>query len=40
MLDIGGIEDIIKVQDVTDFERVRLIMNKCDIIQTKSRTEN
>ena len=34
MLDIGRIEDIIKVQDVTDFERVRLIMSKCDIMQT------
>ena len=34
MLDIERIEDIIKIQDVTDFGWVRPIMNKCDIIQT------
>ena len=33
MLDIERIEDIIKVQDVTDFERVGAIMSKCNIMQ-------
>ena len=36
MLDIGRTEDIIKIQDVTDFGQVRPIMSKRDIIRTES----